>query len=256
MFWNSMAPWEKDHIVAAFSFELNQCETPDIRVAALGGLIANIDPDLAARVAENLGIDLAGAIEAAPPPAHVNFADPETMPSGKRSTAGSPALSMDKAADNIMGRKVAILIDAGVDGVKVKAMKAALNAEGAVVHLIAAHGGMVKAADGSMLPVDKAAPNASSVFYDGVIVAGGADAGKMAAMGLVKAFLAETFKFGKTIAALAAAAPVVAAAHLPGVGAKGAPKLGVFIDAEVTDAFMEAMKTPRFRNRDVEAVAA
>ena len=135
-------------------------------------------------------------------------------------------------------------------------MKSALNTEGAVVHLIASHGGSVKAADGSMLPVDKAAPNASSVFYDGVIVAGGEDPAKMASMGLVKAFLAETFKFGKAIAALAEAGAVVQAAHLPGVGAKGAPKLGVFIGDDVTDAFIVAMKTPRFRNRDVDAVAA
>ncbi len=27
LFWNSMAPWEKDHIAAGFSFEFNQCET-------------------------------------------------------------------------------------------------------------------------------------------------------------------------------------------------------------------------------------
>ena len=251
-----MAPWEKDHIVDAFSFELNQCETPEIRVAVLGGLIANIDPDLASRVAQKLGVDLAGAVKAAPPPAFVHFSDPDTMPSGKRSTAASPALSMDKAADSILGRKVAILIGAGVDATNIKAMKAALNAEGAVVHLIAAHGGMVKAADGTMLPVDKPAPNASSVFYDGVIVAGGADPATMAGMGLVKAFLAETFKFGKAIAALTEAGTVIKAAHLPDVGMKGAPKLGVFIGDDVTDAFVAAMKTPRFRNRNVEAVAA
>ncbi|WP_210253053.1 catalase [Beijerinckia sp. L45] len=256
MFWNSMAGWEKDHIVAAFSFELNQCETPEIRIAALGGLIAKIDPDLAARVAEKLGIDLPAAIEAAPPPAFVAFAKPDTMPSGKRSTAASPALSMDKPADSILGRKVAILIDAGVDGTKVKALKAALNAEGAVVHLIAAHGGMVKAADGTMLPVDKPAPNASSVFYDGVVVAGGVDPAKMATMGLVKAFLAEAFKFGKAIAAFQEASPVIQAANLPDVGKNGAPKLGVFIGDDVTAAFIAAMKTPRFRNRNVDAVAA
>ena len=256
MFWNSMAAWEKDHIVAAFSFELNQCETPEIRVAVLGGLLSQIDGHLAAKVADNLGIDLEKAVKAAAPPAFITYADPDERPTGKKSAVASPALSMDKAASGIMGRKVAILIDAGVDAGKIKAMKIALNAEGAVVHLIAAHGGTVKAADGTMLPVDKATPNASSVFYDGVIVAGGADATKMAAMGLVKAFLAETFKFGKTIAALSDAGAVIKAAHLPDVGAKGAPKLGVFIGDEVTDLFIEGLKTPRFRNRDVEAVAA
>ena len=256
MFWNSMASWEKDHIVAAFSFELNQCETPEIRIAVLGGLLSKIDPELAGRVAVNLGIELEEAIKAASEPAYVEFADPDEKSTGERRVNASPSLSMDKPADSIKGRKVAILIDAGVDGTKVKAMKSALNAEGAVVHLVAAHGGSVKAADGSMLPVDKPATNASSVFYDGVIVAGGDDPAKMAAMGLVKAFLAETFKFGKAIAALTAAGPVIKAAHLPEVGAKGAPKLGVFIADDVTVDFIAAMKTPRFRNRDVAAVAA
>ena len=256
MFWNSMASWEKDHIVAAFSFELNQCETPEIRIAVLGGLLSKIDPELAGRVAVNLGIELEEAIKAASEPAYVEFADPDEKPTGERRVNASPSLSMDKPVDSIKGRKVAILIDAGVDGTKVKAMKSALNAEGAVVHLVAAHGGSVKAADGSMLPVDKPATNASSVFYDGVIVAGGDDPAKMAAMGLVKAFLAETFKFGKAIAALTAAGPVIKAAHLPEVGAKGAPKLGVFIADDVTADFIAAMKTPRFRNRDVAAVAA
>ena len=78
----------------------------------------------------------------------------------------------------------------------------------------------------------------------------------MAGMGLVKTFLAEAFKHGKAVGAVAAAAPVVKAAHLPGVGANGVPKLGVFVGDDVADSFIAALATPRFHNRDEDAVGA
>jgi catalase len=31
LFWNSMADWEKDHIVEAFAFDLNQVENEEVR---------------------------------------------------------------------------------------------------------------------------------------------------------------------------------------------------------------------------------
>ena len=256
LFWKSMAPWEQDHIVAAFSFELNQCETPEIRVAVLGGILSKIDTELANRVADNIGVNLNAAVKAAQAPAFVKFEPPDEAPTSKRKVKTSAALSMNKAAENIIGRKIAILVGPGVDGVKVKKMKATLNAAGAVVHIVGPHGGAVEAADGSMIPIDKPAQNAASVFYDGAIVAGGADPTKMASMGLVKTFIAETFKFGKAIAAVNAAAQVIDAAHLPGVSAQSAPALGVFIGDKVLDDFIEALKTPRFRNRAVNEVAA
>ena len=256
LFWNSMADWEKDHIVEAFAFELNQCETLSIRVAALGNLLAPIADELASRVAEKLGLDVAEAKAGASEPAYIERADPAVAPEGDPGAKASPALSMNKPADSIKGRKIAVLAGPGVDAEKMLALKAALNAGGAVVHLVAEHGGLLTLSDGSTAMVDKPARNAASVFYDGVFVAGGADPGKMAGMGLVKAFLAEAFKHGKAIGAVSAAGQVVKAAHLPHVAPSGAPKLGVFIGDDVSDDFIEALKTPRFRNRDVEAVAA
>ena len=256
LFWNSMADWEKDHIVEAFAFELNQCETLAIRIAALGNLLVPIADELASRVAEKLGLDVAKAKEMAPEPAYIDHAEPTTAPQGEAGASSSPALSMDKPADSIKGRKIAVLAGPGVDADKLLSLKTALNAKGAVVHLIAEHGGALPLSDGSTTMVDKPARNAASVFYDGVFVAGGADPAKMASMGLVKAFLAEAFKHGKAIGAVAAAAQVVKAAHLPHVAASGSPKLGVFIGDDVAAEFIKALMTPRFHNRDVDAVAA
>ena len=256
LFWNSMADWEKDHIVEAFAFELNQCETLAIRLAALGNLLAPIADELAARVAQKLGLDVADATAASPKPAYVERADPPTAPQGKPGAASSPALSMDKPADGIKGRKIAVLAGPGVNAAALSTLKAALNAQGTIVNLIAEHGGTLTLSDGSMAMVDKPARNAASVFYDDVFVAGGEDPAKMAAMGLVKAFLAEAFKHGKAIGATAVAAQVIKAAHLPHVAARGSPELGVLVGDDIADDFIAALMTPRFHNRDIDAVAA
>ncbi len=52
LFWNSMAAWEQDHIVAGFAFELNQCETKAVPRAVMANILVNIHPNLAGRVAE------------------------------------------------------------------------------------------------------------------------------------------------------------------------------------------------------------
>ncbi|MFD0887623.1 catalase, partial [Streptosporangium algeriense] len=55
LFWNSMAPWEKDHIVKAFLFELGHVERRYIKEQVVERL-ANVDTGLAAHVAAGLGL--------------------------------------------------------------------------------------------------------------------------------------------------------------------------------------------------------
>ena len=47
MFWNSMSDWEKDHIAAAFSFELNMVVDEGVRNRVMNELLCNISPELA-----------------------------------------------------------------------------------------------------------------------------------------------------------------------------------------------------------------
>ena len=54
-FWLSMTPPEKEHIVAAYTFELAKCFEQAIKERQLLAL-ANIDPDLCAQVAAGLGL--------------------------------------------------------------------------------------------------------------------------------------------------------------------------------------------------------
>jgi len=98
LFWNSMAPWEKAHIVFAFSFELNMVDTEAVRERVVNELLINVAPELAARVSKQTGIRLT--------------AKPKT----NAHHDASPALSMDKPCADIKGRKIAVLAGAGVDG--------------------------------------------------------------------------------------------------------------------------------------------
>ena len=54
LFWNSMTPVEKEHIVKALQFELSKVETRDVRVRMLGHL-TKINEALGAQVALALG---------------------------------------------------------------------------------------------------------------------------------------------------------------------------------------------------------
>src|SRR5579864_4676815 len=82
----------------------------------------------------------------------------------------SPALSQDKPAETIRGRKIALLGGDDVDANLLGAVKDALTAEGAIFEFIEAHAGTIADSAGKAQKVNRAAPNAPSVVYDGVVV--------------------------------------------------------------------------------------
>jgi len=197
LFWNSMADWEKSHIVSAFSFELNMVDTEAVRERVVNELLINVALELAQRVSRQTGIKL--------------MAKPRT----KAHHRSSPALSMNKPCTNIKGRKIAILAGSGVDGAVVNALLKRLAAEGAAGEIIAKSRGTIAAADGSEFVVDKAVPNAPSVAYDAVFIPGGNSVAELMALPPVIAFVSEMHCHGKPIAAAADAAALLAAAQVP-----------------------------------------
>ena len=168
-----MSDWEKDHIAAAFAFELNQVVDEAVRDRTMNEILVNIHRDLATMVSEATGIAVnpAGTREAPTPSA--------PTPAGPLKDASklkSPALSMDKPAPTIKGRKVAVLVGDGVDAGEVEAMLETLAAAELVPETIGPRAGTVAAADGPM-KVNRAAPNAPSVVYDAVLVPAGVGPG-------------------------------------------------------------------------------
>jgi catalase len=249
LFWNSMAEWEKRHIANAYGFELNQCTSEDVRTRMLNEVIVNIHEDLARRVSELIGIPVnpVGTPDRPTPSA--------PTPSGpvRKHDKKSPALSMDKPSQDIKGRHVAVLAGEGVDGDQLADIKEALQGAEAVVEVVAARAGTFTCSKGSTVKVNRAAPNASSIIYDAVVVPGGKSADALANSSLAINFMQECFHHGKPVAAIGDGEKLLQAAHLPQAG----PDMGVFRgDASVMNEFMEAMKKHRFHDREIAAVPA
>jgi catalase len=233
MFWNSMADWEKDHIVDAISFELNNCQVKEVKERYLNHMLANVADELAERVGKKIGIT---ARKQAPK----GITPEANAPVAKVKTKSSPALSMNKPADMLMGRKVAILAGEGVDAKQIADLKARLAAEGVKTEVIARMPGMVKGAGGKEVAVDRPAPNASSLFYDAVFIPGGESGAMLAKDALAVSFVQEAFMHCKTIAAASEAMGLLENAGIdpsaPGIitlgnGKDSAKAIGAFIGA-------------------------
>ena len=204
LFWNSMADWEQAHIVAAFSFELGHVGSAEIRERMVANL-GRVHPDLAGPVAERLGLpapaDSAGAAAKA-------GTKNKTKTKSKKSTQRtSPALSQaNLLTDDVTGRKVALVGADGVAGDQARALNDALAAAGVTVRVLGPHAGKLSSAQGPDLAVDQVVGNDSSTFYDAVVLLGGAQpADSPDQEGAVARFVAEAYRHGKPIGALAAA---------------------------------------------------
>lgn len=187
LFFHSMSKHEQEHIIAAYSFELGKVEREFIRAREVNEILANIDLQLAARVAQNLGLPAPQA---------------GTVDVPKISLERSPALSQaNLLPGNIKTRKVAILAANGVDGAAIDAMKAALKAEGAHAKLLGPTSAPVKTADGKSLPVDASMEGLPSIAFDAVFVPGGAASiTALSGDGVALHYLLEAYKHLKAIA--------------------------------------------------------
>ncbi len=192
LFWNSQSAAEKDHIVAAFQFELSKLETPAIRQRMVDTL-AHVDGKLARRVAEPLGISAPDAKAAAGRAGFREALTPVALES-------SAALSMEGSGGGVATRKVAVLVAAGVEIGALKIVQQALTQQGVVTKIIAAHLGMVSTSSGQQLAVDHTFINAPSIMFDAVLVPGGsASVQALARHGDAVHFVLEAYKHCKPL---------------------------------------------------------
>ncbi|MEH1168231.1 catalase [Micromonospora sp. CPCC 205539] len=148
LFWLSMSPVEREHIIRSYTFELGKCYHQAIKERQLQSL-ANIDPELCAQVATGLGLP-------APEPT-VPLAD----------VTPSPALSQVGREWPTDGRTIGIVVDPDSDLDGVHQVRAAVFEAGMVPLLIAPHGGMV-----GDLPVQRTFATGRSVEFDALLLAG------------------------------------------------------------------------------------
>ena len=163
LFYHSQSKPEQNHLINALRFELGKVETPAVRERMIG-MLAYVDTQLASDVADAFGIEvpevqlpLNHSIPADTPPSEVQPYDQEPM------VQRSKALSMaNTIKDTIRTRRIGILADA-TGAAQAKVLKAALQAEGAMVKVISP----VHDAD-----ADLALMTTTSVVYDAIAVIG------------------------------------------------------------------------------------
>jgi len=226
LFFNSQTPVEQAHIAAAFRFELSKLTVPAIRERVVS-MLRNASEDLAAQVAEGLGMALPEAMPrvlAKPPKAEVDK---------------SPTLSMTArpGAGGIATRKVAIFVGDGVDGDQVAALQKALFDGGAVGRLVGPRVGPFTASDGSTLDADASFENEPSVLFDAVAIPDGEGTAKLWARdGRAGEFVKDQFRHCKTILALGEAVAFVEGAGVlrddkdPGLLLQSEPKKSFVAD--------------------------
>jgi catalase len=174
LFWKSMTPVEQEHIIAAYSFELGKCWDQAIRERQLRCL-ANIDPVLCEKVADQLGLP-------APAPT-VELAEPEP----------SPALSMVGGAWPPDGRMIGILVGPDSSVKQLGKLRTAIAEAGMVPLVIAPTGGPL--ADGT--PAQRSFVTARAIEYDALLVGDGTAA--YAVDPHVVLLVQEAFRHGKAI---------------------------------------------------------
>ncbi|MCT8286948.1 catalase [Xanthomonas translucens pv. translucens] len=222
LFFRSQSKPEQAHLASALVFELSKVEAVHVRAAVVGHL-RHIDPALAQRVADGLGMD---ALPPAPPAAVA----PQDMPP-------SPALQLiGKMKHTLQGRAIGILVHDGSDAATVKALQKAARDAGATVKIVATKVGGAKLSDGKKLAADGQLAGTPSFVFDAVAVVLSAEAGKqLSKESAAVDFVSNAFAHLKAIAADAGAQPLLKAGN-------------VVKDAGVLDAgngkgFIEAAKT-------------
>lgn len=204
LFYRSLSSWEQQHVAEAYIFELGKCTHKHIQERMLW-LIAQIDENLADKVAKGLGLKIPRKIEE--PINQAIGADAEVSkfqpPKKKIYLDKDPALSQANTKfDTIVSRKIAVLVADGFSMKDFKKMANELIKDGAMLKLIAPHGGTITCDDNMVHKVDASIATTESVLYDAVYIPGG----KKSVDELINhkkfiKFINEAFKHCKAIAA-------------------------------------------------------
>ncbi|MEO6039528.1 MAG: catalase HPII [Saprospiraceae bacterium] len=257
LFFNSQSEAEKNHLIAALTFELSKLERPYIR-ARMVGLLSHVDAKLAAKVADGLGIEVQAPEY---PLNHSVPADGDQKQyepvSQKQSLAQSAALSMKNTVKNgIQTRQIAILAANGVDEKSLRTMQQALESAGATTKIIAPKMGKIVGAAGGEINVDQSFLGAASVLFDAVYVPSGAKSAQaLIAEPDAIHFVNEAYKHCKAIAATGDGADLLNESYI-GMGRTGKKEklpdtaaLGLLIDGSPED-FVQAIAQHRFWDRE------
>lgn len=155
MFFRSLAAPEQAHLASALVFELSKVGLEHVRTRVVSNLV-NVDPDLAARVADGLNMPVPDASQAAAPVQDLDL---------------SPALRIIEGPlepEDIEGRSIAVLVADGSDAEATQALLGAIEGAGARAVIVAPKIGGAKLSDGSLLKADAQLAGYPSVLADAI----------------------------------------------------------------------------------------
>lgn len=234
-FYVSQTEVEQGHIANAFIFELSKVETPAIRARMVSHL-RHVHEDLAKKVADGLRLkDMPKPADAAVPT--------------KTDLKESPKLSiLLNGPRSFKGRKLGVLVTDGVDIALVKALKSAVEGEGAIIEFVAPKIGGVEASDGTWIEAKQKINGGPSVLYDAVAVLASSDgAATLAAEPTAKDFVSDAFAHCKFITFTKEAMPLLEKAGIAMEMDDGCVQLDKAIQAK---GFVEKCRELRFWERE------
>lgn len=235
VFFLSLAPWERVHIMEAFCYELSQVAEREIRLAIVNDFLGEIDTNLATGVARFLGL---------PPPSKV----PPPLPPG---VSLSPALSLANTPKTAATRKVAVLVADGFDVESTTGVLDLLSHEGGQPVFVSCMGAAPVSSSAGKLEIKSplALSSVSSTMFDAVFVAEGVEQVRSAAVEIL-AFILQAYRHFK---AIGFASSTAAALAPPGTkGQQGVVVLGEQKDG--ANAFVQAVETSRHWQRQLSPV--
>jgi len=208
LFYNSLSPVEKKHVVKALSFELDHCDDPLV-YERMCERLADIDLGLAQQVAEAVG---------GPVP------QKEGRPNHGKTGRGLSQMDYLPKNPTIASRRVAIIIADGYDPIAYNGIKAALTAAQALPFTIAPRrtpiyaAGKDKDTDKGVKP-DHHLEGMRSTMFDSIYIPGGAQSVEtLRTNGRALHWVREAFGHLKAIGATGEAVSFVQdACQLPGV---------------------------------------
>ncbi|NYS62026.1 catalase [Halomonas salicampi] len=253
LFFNSQSAVEQAHIVAGFRFELSKVGVPAIRERMLSSLV-NVSPDLAAKVADGLGMAVPAAMPKAmenPEPAEVNQ---------------SPALSMMSlpGEGGVRTRQIAVLVEDGVHYASLASLHSALTNAGAVVHFVGPKVGLFAGVGdsgdktGEEIEADKSMENAPGFLFDALVIPDGSEAVQtLVDNGDPMEFVKDQFKHCKTILALGAGRKLL---EMAGIDSAAGQDPGILMAdsadaAGIAPTFIDAVAAHRHSSREIDPPA-
>ncbi|HYI41578.1 MAG TPA: catalase [Allosphingosinicella sp.] len=200
-FYVSQQKIEQKHIGDALVFELSKVDRVDIRARSVSHL-RNIDEDLAATVADGLGMALPKAAVAAKPTL-------DLPPSAKLSIIAN-------GPDSFKGRKMGLLLTDGSDSELFNALTKALDRAGAVWEVIAPKIGGVVLSDGTAVAAKHKIDGGPSVLFDAVAILPSSEgAALLAGDAAAKDFVSDAYGHCKYIGHNSEAKALFAEARVP-----------------------------------------